>query len=128
MTPETLPVYADFVQIQQVIINFGRNAIDATQSVPVDSRKMVIQTYSAEDGSVNVTVKDAGQGLDADAIDHIFEPFFTTKNEGLGMGLAICRSIAEVHGGRTWYRPPEDSGSIFGWTCRCKVLPRARNS
>jgi signal transduction histidine kinase len=116
LAPESLPVYADFVQIQQVIINFGRNAIDAMQSVPVDSRKMVIQTYSTEDGSVNVTVKDVGQGLDADAIDHIFEPFFTTKNEGLGMGLAICRSIAEVHGGRTWYRSPEDSGSIFGLT------------
>lgn len=116
LAPENLTVYADFVQIQQIIINFGRNAIDAMQSVPINSRKMVIQTYSAEDGSVNVTVKDAGLGLAADAIDHIFEPFFTTKNDGLGMGLAICRSIAEVHGGRTWYRPPEENGSIFGLT------------
>ncbi|MBT3553041.1 MAG: hypothetical protein HN485_18050 [Rhodospirillaceae bacterium] len=116
LAPEKLPVFADCVQIQQIIINFGRNAIDAMQSMPIDTRKMVIQTYSAEDGSVNVTVKDAGQGLTADAIDHIFEPFFTTKNDGLGMGLAICRSIAEVHGGRTWYRPPEENGSIFGLT------------
>lgn len=116
LAPERLAVYADFVQIQQIIINFGRNAIDAMQSVPIDSRKMVIQTYSDEDGSVSVIVKDAGQGLAADAIDHIFEPFFTTKNDGLGMGLAICRSIAEVHGGRTWYRPPEENGSIFGLT------------
>jgi signal transduction histidine kinase len=62
LAPEKLSVYADFVQIQQIIINFGRNAIDAMQSVPIDSRKMVIQTYSAEDGTVNVIVKDAGQG------------------------------------------------------------------
>ncbi len=116
LSSSDLVVYADFVQIQQVILNLGRNAIDSMLSIPAESRKVVIQTYVSDDGSVNVTVQDSGSGLDQEVIDHIFDPFFTTKPEGLGMGLAICKSIAEVHGGRIWHRPLDGNGSIFGLT------------
>ncbi|NQV56731.1 MAG: hypothetical protein HQ503_12800 [Rhodospirillales bacterium] len=109
-------VFADAIQIQQIVLNFGRNGIDAIQSMPEKSRKLIIRTNSSDDGWIDITVEDAGAGLIPDVADQIFDPFFSTKEDGLGMGLAICRSIAEMHDGRVWYKPAKSGGCVFGLT------------
>lgn len=95
------PVVADRVQIQQVIINLVMNGIEAMQATD-RSRILVIQSRPDEASRILVAVKDSGAGLDEAAADRVFEAFFSTKPGGLGMGLSICRSIVEVHGGRLW--------------------------
>lgn len=98
---EMPPVVADRVQIQQVIINLVMNGIEAMQATD-RSRILVIQSRPDEARRILVAVKDCGTGLDEAAADRVFEAFFSTKPGGLGMGLSICRSIVEVHGGRLW--------------------------
>jgi signal transduction histidine kinase len=98
---EMPPVVADRVQIQQVIINLVMNGIEAMQAID-RSRILVIQSRPDEARRILVAVKDCGTGLDEAAADRVFEAFFSTKPGGLGMGLSICRSIVEVHGGRLW--------------------------
>ena len=95
------PVVADRVQIQQVIINLVMNGIEAMQATD-RSRILVIQSCPDQASRILVAVKDSGAGLDEAAADRVFEAFFSTKPGGLGMGLSICRSIVEVHGGRLW--------------------------
>jgi signal transduction histidine kinase len=92
---------ADRVQIQQVIINLVMNGIEAMQATD-RSRILVIQSRPDEASRILVAVEDSGAGLDEAAVDRVFEAFFSTKPGGLGMGLSICRSIVEVHGGRLW--------------------------
>ena len=101
LQPGMRPVVADRVQIQQVIINLVMNGIEAMQTID-RSRILVIQSRPDEASRILVAVKDSGAGLDEAAADHVFEAFFSTKPGGLGMGLSICRSIVEVHGGRLW--------------------------
>lgn len=101
LQPGTPPVVADRVQIQQVIINLVMNGIEAMQATD-RSRILVIQSRPDEASRILVAVKDSGSGLDEAAADRVFEAFFSTKSGGLGMGLSICRSIVEVHGGRLW--------------------------
>ena len=110
------PVLADAVQVEQVILNLVRNALDAMKHQPRDERKLSIRTAAAEDGCVEVTVRDSGTGLPADQASHVFEPFFTTKPEGMGMGLAISRTIVEAHGGRLWASTNPDRGMAFRFT------------
>ena len=113
------PVDVDDIQIEQVVINLLLNALEAID-VPGRAREIDVRTSSAGDSGVQVAVRDAGIGLDAGAIEQIFEPFFTTKPDGLGMGLAISRSIVEAHGGRLWATPNDAAGATF-----CFVLPAA---
>ena len=107
-------VLGDRVQLQQVMINLIMNGIDAMRSMPDGSRILEIKSAKHADG-VLVRVQDSGIGLDKDRLERIFEPFFTTKPQGLGLGLAISRSIIESHGGRLWAEP-SSLGAIFQFT------------
>lgn len=104
-------VMGDKVQLQQVVLNLVLNAIEAMRSGP--RRSLRVQSYQSKPGLVRVLVTDTGPGIDASSVDQIFEPMFTTKSRGMGMGLAICRSIVETHGGRIWVSPAPAGGSIF---------------
>jgi PAS domain S-box-containing protein len=111
---ERLPlIWGDRVQLQQVILNLIMNAIEAMSEVGERSRKLLISTGVAESGSVLVAVSDSGPGLPSENLSNIFEAFYTTKANGLGMGLSICRSIVEAHGGRLWATPNEPHGAVF---------------
>lgn len=111
-----LSVLGDPVQIQQLLLNLVMNASEAFDGVAADRRKVVIQTTRTEDRSVGVAVCDTGAGLDSKLLTQAFEPFVTTKRDGLGMGLAICRSIVEAHGGRLWATRNPDQGATFRFT------------
>jgi len=109
-------VRGDRVQILQVMLNIIINAIEAMSSVSAESRELLISTRIAEAGDVLVIVRDSGPGLEV--IDHqsIFDAFYTTKAAGLGMGLSICRSIIEAHGGRLWASSNQPRGAMFQFT------------
>jgi two-component system, LuxR family, sensor kinase FixL len=109
-------VYADPIQLQQVILNLVRNAIDAMLDVPEHRREVLLSTRETSDGEVEITVADHGTGLAPEATEHLFNPFFTTKAGGTGLGLAISRSIVRAHGGRLWHTPNEGSGARFHFT------------
>ena len=116
---EGLPhILGDRVQLQQVILNLIMNAIEAMSEVSEGSRELLISTSEAESGGVLVAVSDSGPGLPPANLARIFEAFYTTKSSGLGMGLSICRSIVEAHGGRLWATPNEPRGAVF-----CMMLP-----
>jgi C4-dicarboxylate-specific signal transduction histidine kinase len=93
-------VTVDRVQLQQVVINLIKNAIDAMTGISDRERRLQIRTETDHSGGVMITVEDSGIGLKQDNLDKIFAPFFTTKTQGMGMGLSICRSIIEAHGGK----------------------------
>jgi PAS domain S-box-containing protein len=107
------PVFGDRVQLQQVLLNLVINAMEAMSSVEDRARQLVITTWNAEPGLVQVTVADSGTGLDPDAMARIFEPFHTTKTGGMGMGLSISRSIVQNHGGRLWATANDGPGTRF---------------
>ena len=113
------PVLADRVQLQQVLINFGMNAIEAMASVGDRPRQLVIRSRRHEGDQVLVAVQDAGVGIDPDNVAQLFSAFFTTKAGGMGMGLSISRSIIEAHGGRIWATPNPTHGATFHF-----ALPR----
>ena len=108
------PVTGNRVQLQQVLFNLVSNAIEAMQSAA--DRKILIKSELESGGEVHVTVEDSGSGIDPKDIDKIFGSFFTTKIEGMGMGLSICRSIIESHGGRLWASPGHSQGAVFRFT------------
>ncbi|MGA2291790.1 GAF domain-containing sensor histidine kinase, partial [Bradyrhizobium sp.] len=121
---EGLPrILGDRVQLQQVILNLTMNAIEAMSEVGEGSRELLISTSKAESGGVLVAVSDSGPGLPPANLARIFEAFYTTKASGLGMGLSICRSIVEAHGGRLWTTPNEPRGAVF-----CMMLPIGEKS
>jgi signal transduction histidine kinase len=109
------PVRADRIQIEQVLLNLIFNSIDAMQQARSKARQVTIR-FKALEGKVRVTVADTGPGLGKDVVEHIFEPFYTTKDKGMGMGLAICRSIIEAHSGRLWADSASGSGAVFHFT------------
>jgi PAS domain S-box-containing protein len=109
-------VLGDRVQLQQVVLNLVMNAIEAMSSVKGRPREVVIHTRKADGGQVQVTVEDSGVGLDPNTITKIFQPFYTTKSSGMGMGLSICRSIVENHGGRIWAAANDGPGTSFHFT------------
>ncbi len=106
-------IEADPVQLQQVLLNLVINAFDAMRDTPISGRKVVIATQSNGDGTVCVSVRDYGVGISAEMQDCLFDPFFTTKTEGLGMGLAIARSILESHGGTIAGKNADGGGARF---------------
>jgi PAS domain S-box-containing protein len=111
---EGLPrVLGDRVQLQQVMLNLIMNAVEALSEVSEGSRRLLISTGEAESGSVLVAVRDSGPGLPSANAARIFEAFHTTKASGLGLGLSICRSIVEAHGGRLWATPNQPQGAVF---------------
>ncbi len=114
LAPKLPHVHSDPIQIQQVLVNLLRNAYEAMQNVEPDARHVCIDTTSEGD-MVEISVTDRGIGL-PDAQDSIFHPFVTTKEQGMGMGLAICRNIVDVHGGRLWATPNSDNGCTFHFT------------
>jgi len=110
-------VYADPIQLQQVVLNLVRNAIDAMAEVPEERlREVVLSTQVTDEGELEITVADHGSGLAPGATEHLFNPFFTTKSGGTGLGLAISRSIVRAHGGRLWHTPNDGSGARFHFT------------
>jgi PAS domain S-box-containing protein len=109
-------ILGDRVQLQQVIINLVMNGIEAMQSVTDRSRELVIQSSQDETHSVTVSVTDCGPGISAEDADRLFTAFFTTKSGGMGMGLSICRSIIEAHGGRLSARDTLPHGATFQFT------------
>ena len=102
MTPSPLSVLGDRIQLQQVIMNLVLNGMEAIASVSDGPRELLIRSSKNGADQVTVAVRDTGIGIDPDNAERLFNPFFTTKPDGTGMGLSICRSIIELHGGRVW--------------------------
>jgi two-component system sensor kinase FixL len=114
MDPHLDRVMVDRVQIQQVIVNLVRNAIDAMNDQP--RRRVLSVSTSVEEDMAAVTVADTGPGLDPLAAERLFQPFVTTKAQGMGVGLSISRTIVEAHGGRIWVESRAGEGAVFHFT------------
>jgi signal transduction histidine kinase len=112
-------VEGDRVQLQQVVLNLILNAVEAMGSVEAGARDLMISSEEAHTG-VLVAVRDTGPGIDRAHLERVFEAFYTTKLSGVGMGLAICRSIIDAHGGQLWADVNEPRGAVLQFT-----LPRA---
>jgi len=123
---EGLPlIQGDRVQLQQVIINLIINAIEAMSGVGKGSRALLISTAQEASGGVRVSVQDSGPGLDVEGLDRLFDAFYTTKPAGMGMGLSICRSIIEAHGGQIWAARNVGPGATFQFTVPVASAPDA---
>jgi signal transduction histidine kinase len=109
-------IQCDRVQLQQVMLNLIVNAIQSMSGVEHGNRELHISTVSIEPEGVRVGVRDTGPGLSPESLPRLFEPFYTTKPQGMGMGLSICRSIIEAHGGRLWATACEPRGALFQFT------------
>lgn len=109
-------VEADPVEIQQVILNLMMNAVQAMSKVKDRDRNLVVQTARDESGGVLIEVRDSGVGIESERLEHIFDAFYTTRPEGMGMGLSICRTIVEAHGGKLWAESNEDRGATLRFT------------
>ena len=97
------PVVADRIQVQQVILNLVRNAMEAMETDSADDRTVSLRTLRGDNGTVEVAIVDRGEGVAVDEEAELFEPFYTTMEAGMGMGLSISRSIVRAHGGRVWF-------------------------
>jgi signal transduction histidine kinase len=109
-------IQADGVQLQQVVLNLIVNAVQAMGAVTDGTREVLITTSQTEPNEVCLGVQDTGPGLSPESLPRLFEPFYTTKPDGMGMGLSICRSIIEAHGGRLWATGCEPRGALFQFT------------
>jgi PAS domain S-box-containing protein len=110
-----LAIHGDRVQLQQVLLNLILNAVEAMGSVEAGARELLVSTEQDHTG-VLVAVRDSGPGIDATHLERVFEAFYTTKSGGTGMGLLICRSIIEAHGGKLWAEAKEPRGAVFQFT------------
>jgi two-component system sensor kinase FixL len=107
-------IFVDRVQIQQVLVNLIRNAIDAMIDSP--ARILVIRTEARPDGFITISIEDTGSGICEAIADQLFQPFVSSKQTGMGIGLSICRTIIEAHGGRIWFEARPGGGTIFHFT------------
>ena len=114
------PVSADRVQLQQVVLNLLRNALDAMSTVDDRPRDLLIRTEREEGDRVRLSVKDSGVGFDPNTADKLFEVFYSTKSEGMGVGLAVSRSIVENHQGRLWAALNDGPGATFSFSVPCR--------
>jgi PAS domain S-box-containing protein len=119
------PVRADRIQLQQVLLNLLLNGMDAMRSVTDRPRALIVRAQPEEDAAIRVAVEDAGVGIAPQDLERMFTPFFTTKPEGMGMGLAISRSIVEAHGGRLWATPNVGPGATVQFTLPLPSAPQA---
>jgi C4-dicarboxylate-specific signal transduction histidine kinase len=106
-------VQGDSIQIQQVLINLLTNALDAMDDQPIDLRTITISTRFENSNGIIVSISDSGRGIPPDTFEDLFSPFHTTKSTGMGLGLSICKSIIETHGGKIWAENNPDGGAIF---------------
>jgi signal transduction histidine kinase len=116
LSEDLLPVEGDRVQLQQVVLNLILNAVEAMDSVQEGPRELAISTEQSQARSVLVAIRDSGPGVDPENRERVFDAFYTTKSSGVGMGLAICRSIIDAHGGRLWVDGNEPQGAVFQFT------------
>src|SRR5260370_2789640 len=110
------PILGDRIQLQQVVLNLMLNAIEAMSEVSDRRRELSVSSAKYEQNDVLVVVRDSGTGLDATSVDRLFEAFYTTKAHGMGIGLAVSRTIIQAHGGRLWAAPNVAQGAIFQFT------------
>jgi C4-dicarboxylate-specific signal transduction histidine kinase len=110
------PIMGDRVQLQQVILNLIMNGIEAMSMVMDQPRVLRVRSQIDGPGNVLIAVEDSGPGLAPETMDRLFDAFYTTKPDGLGMGLSICRSIVDAHGGRLWASPRSPRGALFQFT------------
>jgi two-component system sensor kinase FixL len=118
LDPNCNHVFVDRIQIQQVLFNLIRNAIEAMLDSP--ERSLIISTRPEPAGFVTFCIEDTGSGIGDALAPQLFQPFITSKETGMGIGLSICRTIVEGHGGRIWFEPGESGGTVFQFT-----IPRA---
>ncbi|MCG7391558.1 PAS domain S-box protein [Microvirga sp. ACRRW] len=117
LDPNAPLVLADRIQIQQVLLNLIRNAIEAMQDMP--QRELVIASHALpQEGLVEISVCDTGTGIEPEILERLFQPFVTTKKHGMGVGLSICRTIVESHGGKIWIESDVGNGTTFRFTLR----------
>jgi C4-dicarboxylate-specific signal transduction histidine kinase len=111
-----VPVQGDRVQLQQVLVNLILNAVEAMSSIEDGTRELSIRTEQSQTGGILVAVHDSGPGVDPVNLERVFEPFYTTKTSEIGMGLSICQTIINGHGGRLWMSANEPRGAVFQFT------------
>ncbi len=115
--PENLPkIVVDRIMIEQVLLNLVKNGIESMLDIPFDRRRLFIHAEQVDERMLEISVADQGHGMASEDIERIFAPFYTTKAEGMGIGLAICRSIIEFHQGRLWVEPRREGGCVFRFT------------
>jgi signal transduction histidine kinase len=117
---ELLPVQGDRVQLQQVILNLLLNASDAMSGIDDRPRQLAIRTERDDEDRVRLSVRDAGVGFEPQGVDRLFDAFYTTKSSGMGIGLAVSRSIIESHKGRLWATPNDGPGATFSFSIPCR--------
>ena len=108
--------FPDRIQLQQVLLNLVLNAVEAMGSVEAGTRELLISTEQNQPKETLVAVRDSGPGIGPENLERVFEAFYTTKASGMGMGLSICRSIIDAHGGRLWAGVNEPRGAVFQFT------------
>jgi len=116
IAPGLPDVHADQIMIEQVLLNLARNGLDAMRDTPEDERMLTVRARMGGKRFVEIAVLDRGHGIDEEDLEQLFKPFFTTRDEGMGMGLPICRSIIEFHDGCLTARPEPEGGIIFIFT------------
>ena len=116
------PVHADRIQIQQVLVNLVRNSMEAMEETPADERRLIVRTARISDRMVEVLVEDTGCGLSSELLPNLFQPFHTTKAKGMGIGLAISRTIVEAHEGTIRAEPRRGRGAVFRFQLPCPAV------
>jgi PAS domain S-box-containing protein len=113
LAPDLPAVFGDRVQVQQVVLNLVMNGCDAMSGIERPHRRLIVKAAHEDGGGVRVSIADHGCGIPRETLSRVFEPFFTTKRQGMGLGLAVCRSIIEAHNGRLWAESEPGEGATF---------------